>query len=217
MNLLITPRGTNAYLQSLSKRIVDLLFALIFLVLLTPLIVLVSIILIISIGRPVIFTQLRMGKNNRPFLIYKFRTMKKNASKLQSELMAQNEADGPVFKIKNDPRFIGPGKFLAQTGLDEIPQLLNVIKGDMSLVGPRPLPLKEANKLTQQQKSRHQIRPGLTSQWVLSGSHNISFQNWMKLDQNYLKHASFRKDLEILITTCTMVISMCYHMLFGKN
>lgn len=118
-----------------------------------------------------------------------------------------NEAKGPVFKIKNDPRYTKFGKILANTGLDELPQLFNVLKGEMSLVGPRPLPLYEANKLSKKEKVRNSIKPGITSSWVVEGAHKLKFKDWMELDQKYVENGSFREDLRILYLTSKMVIN----------
>lgn len=132
--------------------------------------------------------------------------MKEGAEKQQLNLMHLNEADGPVFKIHNDPRYTKFGKVLARTGLDELPQIINVIKGEMSLVGPRPLPVKEAEKLTASQKKRHLVKPGITSSWVVKGPHSIPFKKWMELDLDYVYNASFHKDLSILVKTFMNVV-----------
>ena len=135
-----------------------------------------------------------------------FRTMYEGADRNQKKYAHLNEADGPVFKIMDDPRFVGIGKFLARTGLDELPQLINVIRGEMSLVGPRPLPVSEAKKLTEAQKVRELVKPGMTSSWVISGAHSLSFAEWMKLDRIYVENASFLTDLSILIKTSEIVL-----------
>ena len=135
-----------------------------------------------------------------------FRTMYVGAERDQEKYRHLNEADGPVFKIKDDPRFVGIGKFLARTGLDELPQLINVIKGEMSLVGPRPLPVNEAKKLTSAQKVRELIKPGMTSSWVVKGAHSLTFRKWMKLDRIYVENASFLTDLSILLKTGEIVL-----------
>ena len=131
--------------------------------------------------------------------------MAPNASKAQNHYRNLNEADGPVFKIHNDPRFTGFGKILSKTGLDELPQLVNVLKGEMSMVGPRPLPVNEAKKLTKQQRIREMVKPGITSSWVTGGSHRMSFKKWMELDADYVKNATLLTDISIIGKTFLMV------------
>ena len=159
----------------------------------------------ISSGRPVFFVQKRVGKDGGIFKIVKFRTMVVGASRLQARFARLNESDGPVFKIKDDPRFTKFGKILSKTGLDELPQFLNVIKGEMSIVGPRPLPVGEAKRLTKAQKTRQLIKPGITSSWVVRGSHELSFRRWMRLDAEYLETASLGLDLYIIYKTLALV------------
>ena len=132
--------------------------------------------------------------------------MIKNAEKLKNKYKRLNQADGPVFKIYDDPRFTKIGKILSKLGLDELPQLINVLKGEMSLVGPRPLPVDEAKKLTKEQKIREMVRPGITSTWVIEGSHRLSFKKWMQLDKEYVENATFLKDLKIIIKTVFMLL-----------
>lgn len=120
--------------------------------------------------------------------------MKHNANQLQSRLKKQNEADGPAFKIYNDPRYTRIGKFLSHTGLDELPQLYNVLRGDMALFGPRPLPVAEAARLTKKQRQRHVIKPGILSPWILNGYHARTFHEWMQSDLMYVNHKSIRYD-----------------------
>lgn len=144
---------------------------------------------------PLLYRQQRIGRGGKPFTMYKFRTMVVGADAMQKKLLHRNEADGPVFKIRNDPRFTRMGKFLSHTGLDELPQLVNVIRGEMALFGPRPLPVAEAVKLTKQQQERHRIKPGIMSPWVLDGYHSRPFDEWMKSDIRYVKEKSLWYDL----------------------
>ncbi len=155
---------------------------------------------------PFIFEQKRAGKNKKPFTLYKIRTMVVNAENIKSKISNLNEADGPVFKIKNDPRYTKIGKFLSHTGLDEIPQLINVIKGEMDFVGPRPLPVDEANKVPKKYERRFSILPGITSLWIIRGAHNLTFDQWMKLDMEYVVKKSISYDSEIFLTTLKRVI-----------
>ena len=140
----------------------------------------------------------------------KFRTMKVGSEKLQNKYRSINEADGPVFKIYNDPRLTPIGKILSQTGLDEIPQLINVLKGDMSIVGPRPLPVEEAKKLTKTQKIRQLVNPGITSSWVVEGSHSLSFKKWMELDKDYVENANLTTDITISVKTFLIVFRQLF-------
>jgi lipopolysaccharide/colanic/teichoic acid biosynthesis glycosyltransferase len=177
--------------------------ALFFLCLLVfPLVCVVGLVVFLLEGSPVLFRQLRVGKRGKIFTIYKFRTMWSDSDIQKKKLLKRNEADGPVFKIKNDPRFTSAGRFLAHTGLDELPQLWNVIIGDMALIGPRPLPIEEANKLKSWQKKRLDIKPGIISPWILQGYHTMSFDAWMKSDIEYVESKSFFSDLGICIRAC---------------
>ena len=127
--------------------------------------------------------------------------MVNNASVMQIKYKRLNESDGPVFKIKNDPRFTKIGRLLSNVGLDELPQFINVLRGDMSIVGPRPLPVKEALRLSNFEKVRESARPGITSNWVVNGSHKLSFKKWMNLDRDYVQEADFLLDLNIIYRT----------------
>jgi lipopolysaccharide/colanic/teichoic acid biosynthesis glycosyltransferase len=157
---------------------------------------------------PVIFRQLRGGKNGRPFTMYKFRSMRTDAAMRQSELAAFNQMSGPVFKVENDPRVTSIGHWLRRTSLDELPQFLNVLRGDMSLVGPRPLPLYEVEKFeSTAQRRRLSMKPGLTCLWQISGRNQInSFEDWVKLDLEYIDNWSLWLDLKILFKTIPVVL-----------
>lgn len=155
----------------------------------------VALIIALIDGFPVLFRQRRIGKDGKPFTMYKFRTMAKDADGLQKKYAWQNEADGPVFKIRDDPRFTKLGKFLSHTGLDELPQLFNVMREEMALFGPRPLPVAEAAKLTKRQQERHKIKPGIISPWIFEGYHSRPFDEWMKSDIAYANEKSAWGDL----------------------
>jgi len=127
--------------------------------------------------------------------------MNNNAESEKHKYLKLNEANGPVFKIKNDPRFTNFGKYLSYTGLDELPQIINVLKGEMSIVGPRPLPDHEYLKLRKKYRTRNFVKPGITSLWVVSGSHRLSFEKWMSLDMEYIKGANLLLDLKIILET----------------
>lgn len=187
------------YNFSRAKRVLDVFLSSVIIIVLLPFFILF--LPFILLRYPIFFTQIRVGKNNKGFKLYKFRTMKINSHNERNKYLKLNEADGPVFKIKNDPRFTKFGKILSRTGLDELPQVLNVIRGEMSFVGSRPLPQYEFNKLTKKQKIRNSIKPGITSLWVIYGSHNLSFDEWMKLDKKYIEEANLFMDMKIILKT----------------
>ena len=159
---------------------------------------------------PFIFKQKRMGKNKKIFIMYKIRTMVENAERLKKKYMKFNEVDGPVFKIKDDPRFTGFGKLLSYTGLDELPQLINIIKGDMAFVGPRPLPVIEALKVPKKYQKRFEVLPGVTSPWVLKGQHALNFSKWMELDLKYIKNRSRVYDIRISLSTAFLILKLIW-------
>lgn len=182
--------------------------AFILLILSFPFWVIVGILIKLTSNGPIIFKQKRMGKGKIPFTMYKFRTMVENAEYLKAKYLKLNEADGPVFKIRNDPRYTKVGKFLARVALDELPQLINVLKGEMALVGPRPLPLDEARKIPKIYEARFSVLPGMTSLWVIKGGHSLSFEQWMELDLEYIKRRSFFYDLRIFAQTILLVLKI---------
>lgn len=177
-----------------SKEVIDFLLTIFILILISPLIIISFPFLLWQIGRPIIFKQKRTGKGAQNFELYKLRTMVKNAELLRSKNQKQfaklNYAPTPMFKIKNDPRFLKIGKFLSHSGLDELPQLINVLKGQMSLVGPRPLPINEAQTLKKIDHEwyfwRHQIKPGLFSLWVLNNERHKNLEAWKGLEKDTL-------------------------------
>ena len=189
------------------KRSVDVMVSALLLVLLAPLLMAVTLLIKWTSEGPIFFLQERLGYNKRRFLIYKFRTMVPNAEKLLSELEALNEATGPVFKIKKDPRITPIGRILRRTSIDELPQLINVLKGDMSLVGPRPLPVRDYAGFNEDwQRRRFSTRPGITCLWQVSGRSAIGFDQWMRLDMQYLDEWSLWLDLKILARTIPAVL-----------
>jgi len=196
----------SPYHNSFEKICFDLSVSILGTILFTPLFFLISLLLKIANGGPVFFLQKRVGKDKKTFVLIKFRTMEVGSEKLQRRYGSLNEADGPVFKIFDDPRYTKLGKYLAHTGLDELPQLINVLKGEMSIVGPRPLPIYEADKLIRSHKIRELVKPGITSGWVVSGSHKLTFAQWMKLDKDYVKYANISTDLTILTKTILIML-----------
>jgi lipopolysaccharide/colanic/teichoic acid biosynthesis glycosyltransferase len=189
-----------------STAVFTFLWTLFVVVLFLPLFITIYVAMFLFAGRPVLFQQKRLGKSKKPFMVFKFRTMIVGAEKVQEKYKNLNEADGPVFKIHNDPRFTKFGKFLSRSGLDELPQLLNVLRGEMSLVGPRPLPVNEAKKVPKKYRKRFSVLPGITSPWVVLGSHKMSFREWMELDLDYVNNNSFLLDFHILISTTFLMI-----------
>lgn len=184
------------------KRILDVSCSLIALLLLSPVLLLVTIMIKVEDPKgPVLFKQIRNGIHLSTFEMYKFRSMYIDAEARVEELMHLNEQSGPVFKIKNDPRITKVGKFLRKTSLDELPQLFNVLKGDMSLVGPRPPLPRETIQYTSYQKQRLLVKPGLTCIWQASGRNNISFDQWVELDLEYIKTRNFWLDLKLILMT----------------
>jgi lipopolysaccharide/colanic/teichoic acid biosynthesis glycosyltransferase len=177
------------------------------LLLLSPLLLITALIVKVSSPGPALFVQERVGLNKRRFRLFKFRTMVADAPERQLEIEHLNEAGGPVFKIKNDPRVTPIGRFLRKTSIDELPQLLNVLKGDMSLVGPRPLPMRDylGFKLDWQRR-RFSVRPGITCLWQIKGRSSIPFEKWMELDLEYIDQWSLGLDLKILAKTIPVVI-----------
>jgi exopolysaccharide biosynthesis polyprenyl glycosylphosphotransferase len=189
------------------KRILDIAFSLILLILLAPVFVVVAVLIQLYSPGPVFFRQVRMGLNKRRFLIFKFRTMVPNAEKMMAQLEAHNEASGPVFKIKEDPRITPIGKVLRRTSIDELPQLINVLKGDMSLVGPRPLPVRDYEGFSEDwHRRRFSVRPGITCLWQVSGRSSLPFEQWMKLDLQYMDEWSLWLDMKILAQTVSAVL-----------
>jgi exopolysaccharide biosynthesis polyprenyl glycosylphosphotransferase len=190
-----------------AKRMLDLVGAVFLLVVLSPLLLLVALLVRLTSRGPAIFRQERAGMNGRTFTLYKFRTMVDGAEKDRAQLEQQNELDGPAFKIKADPRVTGLGKFLRKSSIDELPQLWNVIKGDMSLVGPRPLPTYEVEKFEPWQRRRMSMRPGITCLWQVMGRNRVtSFAEWMRLDLEYVDRWSLTLDLNILLRTVPAVL-----------
>ena len=183
------------------KRVIDLSGSAAGLVLLSPVFVLASIAVKMSSRGPVFFRQMREGKDGVPFYIYKFRTMINNAEAMKSELRCLSEQDGPAFKIKHDPRLTFVGKYLRKSCIDELPQLVNVLLGQMSLVGPRPLPICESQACSIWQRKRLEVAPGLTCIWQVRGDRNTKFNEWMRMDMEYIRRRSFLLDLKLIFET----------------
>ena len=189
------------------KRLVDIVGALAALVVLSPVIVCTALAIKLTSRGPVLFAQERLGLNKRQFLVYKFRSMVVGAAALQDTLEEHNEADGPVFKIANDPRVTSVGRFIRRTSIDELPQLLNVLKGEMSLVGPRPLALRDVARIRRgTDMRRFSVKPGITGLWQVSGRSQLAYGDWIRLDLKYIDSWSLLGDLRILLLTIPAVL-----------
>ncbi len=203
--LTFTTTPANEFLLAL-KRLADFLMALVLLVVLSPLFVVLAALIKFTSKGPVFFRQTRCGLGGRKFTVYKFRSMREDADLRREELAALNEMDGPVFKISNDPRCTGVGRFMRKFSLDELPQLVNILKGDMSFVGPRPPLPEEVDRYEPWQRRRLRMLPGLTCLWALEGRNRLSFRRWMELDLEYIDHWSPALDLKIFLKTIPIVL-----------
>ena len=185
------------------RRAQDIVFSLLALILLAPMALLISLAIVLdSPGDGAIFRQRRVGRDGKLFWLYKFRTMCPDAEEQLNELLSQNQMDGPVFKIKGDPRITRVGRFLRKTSLDELPQLLNVLRGDMSIVGPRPALPREVELYSDYQRQRLYVTPGLSCYWQIAPHRNeMSFDEWVALDLKYIQERSFWVDWKIIFLT----------------
>lgn len=185
------------------RRAQDIVFSLLALILLAPMALLISLAIVLdSPGDGAIFRQRRVGRDGKLFWLYKFRTMCPDAEEQLNELLSQNQMDGPVFKIKGDPRITRVGRFLRKTSLDELPQLLNVLQGDMSIVGPRPALPREVELYSDYQRQRLYVTPGLSCYWQIAPHRNeMSFDEWVALDMKYIQERSFWVDWKIIFLT----------------
>lgn len=192
-------KGFSFY--EICKRLIDILGSLSGLILLSPILIVVALLVKFTSKGPIIFAQERIGKNGKSFSMYKFRSMVVNAEELKAKLAEQNEMSGPMFKMKDDPRITGIGKFIRKTSIDELPQLWNVLKGDMSLVGPRPSLPNEVKQFESWMHKRLLVKPGLTCYWQVSGRNNIDFIDWMKLDCKYVDDRNIFLDIKLIFKT----------------
>jgi exopolysaccharide biosynthesis polyprenyl glycosylphosphotransferase len=204
VTLVRTERSTEALAI---KRGIDLLGSAAALALLAPVMLLIALTIFLTMGRPVLFSQDRIGYHGRRFRMHKFRSMVNDAERQREALEEKNEMGGPVFKVAADPRITPFGRFIRKYSLDELPQLLNVLSGSMSLVGPRPLPVKEQQQITGALRRRLSMKPGITGLWQVSGRSNLSFEEWMKMDLEYLDNWSNLEDLRLLVLTLPAVVA----------
>jgi exopolysaccharide biosynthesis polyprenyl glycosylphosphotransferase len=189
------------------KRALDFVLALLLIILASPLMIAAAIAVHLSSGGPILFVQTRYGRNRKRFPMFKFRSMVIDAEQRQAELETMNEAQGPVFKLKSDPRVTRVGTFLRRTSIDELPQLFNVLRGEMSLVGPRPLPLRDVSRFEESWLLRRfSVRPGITCLWQIKGRSETTFDQWIEQDLTYIDHWSLGLDLKILLMTIPAVL-----------
>jgi exopolysaccharide biosynthesis polyprenyl glycosylphosphotransferase len=193
--------------QVIFKNVFDRAAAAILLAIASPLIVLVALLIKVTSRGPVLFKQVRQGYRGKPFNLYKFRTMVSNAEQLRAELEVLNEMDEIVFKIERDPRITPLGRVLRKWSIDELPQIFNVLKGEMSLVGPRPMLHTEIDKFKYWQRRKLSVKPGLTCLWQVSGRSNLRFEEWMRLDLEYIDNWSLALDFKILLRTIPVVLT----------
>uniref|UniRef100_UPI0039E90F1F sugar transferase n=1 Tax=Clostridium perfringens TaxID=1502 RepID=UPI0039E90F1F len=191
----------NKIIYLFVKRLIDILASTLGLIALSPIFLIISIAIKLDSKGPIFFSQERVGFKGKTFKMYKFRSMVSNAEELKCNLMAQNEMSGPMFKMKHDPRITKVGKFIRKTSMDELPQLLNVLMGQMSLVGPRPSLPKEVAKFEPWMLKRLEVKPGLTCYWQVMGRNDIDFEEWMKLDIKYIYDRNIFLDIKLIFKT----------------
>ncbi len=200
-NSIIKEHLENKMVYELMKRAMDIICSLIGLIVLMPLLVVIAILIKIESEGHVFFAQNRVGKNGIIFRMYKFRSMVANAEELKEKLVEKNERIGPMFKIRDDPRVTNVGRFIRKTSIDELPQLINILKGDMSIVGPRPSLPDEVEQFEDWMLKRLDVKPGLTCYWQVSGRNDIEFNEWMKLDVKYVDERNVLIDVLLIIKT----------------
>lgn len=194
------------YYYFIVKRFIDIVGALVGIILLLPIMLGTTIAIKLNSKGNIVFAQNRVGLNGKIFRMYKFRSMISNAEELKKELMTKNEMSGPMFKIKEDPRVTSVGRIIRKTSIDELPQLFNVLKGNMSLVGPRPNLPKEVGFFTLYHKQKLLAKPGLTCYWQVMGRNNIGFEEWMELDIKYIKERNTWIDIKLIIKTVFVLL-----------
>lgn len=199
--------GKKSLVFRFLKRSIDILGSCLGLIVLSPVFLVTAIAIKIDDNGPVFFSQMRTGKNGKDFQFYKFRSMCTNAEALFDKIQEQNEQTGNAFKIKDDPRITKVGKFIRKYSIDELPQLINVIKGDMSIVGPRPILSQQMAACSSHDRQRLAVRPGLTCIWQISGRADIRWEQWVELDLKYIREMSLLNDLKIILKTVPVVLT----------
>lgn len=208
---LIFPAAKSASWGYLAmKRLMDIVCSLFGLIILSPLLLIIALAIRLDSKGNAIYSQQRIGKDGKPFTMYKFRSMVENAESQLQSLQEKNEMDGPVFKISSDPRITRVGKLIRKTSIDELPQLINILRGEMSIVGPRPPLPNEVEKYNAYQKQRLSVTPGLTCFWQIHGRNDISFSQWVEMDLRYIRERSLTLDIKLIFMTIPAVI-------FGKG
>ena len=195
----------SRYFYHFFKRLFDIVFSALGIILLSPIMLIIAFLIKHEDKGPVFYKQTRVGKNGKNFKMYKFRSMRVNADQLLEELKDRNDVEGPMFKMKNDPRITKVGHFIRKHSLDELPQFFNVIKGDMSLVGPRPPLPSEVAEYTEYDKQRLLVMPGCTGLWQATERNSVGFNRMIELDLSYIKHSSIRYDFYIILKTVAVV------------
>jgi exopolysaccharide biosynthesis polyprenyl glycosylphosphotransferase len=207
VQLLSLSSAPDSELRLFFKRIFDAALSFAALIVFSPLLLCIAAMIRMTSPGPVLFRQTRCGLGGRRFMLYKFRSMINNAEQMRAELHQLNELDGPVFKISDDPRITTVGRWLRRFSLDELPQLWNILRGDMSFVGPRPAVPEEVEQYEDWQRRRLRMRPGLTCTWVLEGRNHVDFNRWMQLDLTYIDNWSLWLDFKIFLRTIPIVLS----------
>jgi lipopolysaccharide/colanic/teichoic acid biosynthesis glycosyltransferase len=206
----VTVNDSRSYSNNLRyvflKRAIDVFGALFGLVILSPILIAVGIAIKFDSKGPIFYSQVRVGKDGKCFKMYKFRSMVTNAEELLDKIKDKNEMDGPMFKIKKDPRITNIGKFIRRTSIDELPQLMNILNGDMSLVGPRPSLPNEVAEFEPWMIERLSVKPGLTCFWQVSGRNNIGFKEWMEMDIKYVRERNTLTDLKLILKTAMLML-----------
>lgn len=202
--------AVHPYYFSQKKVIFDRFFSLFGLLIAIPVFLSIGLVIFVTVGRPIFYLQSRVGVHGKKFKMLKFRTMGLGAHKEQVNLAKLNQAPGPMFKIFDDPRFVGIGKWLSKSGLDELPQLFNVLRGEMSIVGPRPLPVAEVRQLGKGWFFRQKVKPGIFSEWTLAESRHRSLADWRSLDQKTISKGGWGYDLNIIFKT----LAKCLRFIF---
>ena len=201
----VEPNRSRGY--QFVKRSFDIFASIVGLIILSPIFLIISAAIFIDDPGPVLFLQDRNGLDGKVFKMFKFRSMYKGAPEKRFELEKYNNLDGPAFKMKNDPRVTRVGKVIRKTSIDELPQLINILLGQMSFVGPRPLPTYETALLNEQQQKRMLVKPGLICYWQVCGRNDIAFDEWMKMDYRYINEANILTDLKLLCMAVPAVLS----------
>lgn len=187
------------------KRIIDIIGSIIGIVLVSPVLLVTAVLIKLESKGRIFFSQTRVGLHGKEFKIYKFRSMVDGAEALKKSIEHKNEMSGPMFKVRGDPRITKIGRFIRKTSIDELPQLINVLKGEMSLVGPRPSIPSEVEKFEAWMLKRLEVKPGLTCYWQVSGRNNICFEDWMKLDIDYVNNRNMQLDIKLIFKTIILL------------